>query len=235
MKTNLFIFVLTFSCFSLSTHAQRGKQNTPSTPNPNTSLITLNQEVYKSAIALGDMNTAIFASHALIALKQDTYKDTLAVLYYMTQNPVQSIFLLEPLIKQEQSAWRMELMWKSYFAIDDLANALTWLEKLPLTAENYAMRATCQYQLQREGELNMTLNAFAKTSDELKNSKIAVPGERDPIRASSYMSHILALSLATKNKNKEALEVYQNILSLDPDFITAQENAEALEEILSGK
>jgi len=235
MKTNLFILLLTLSCFSISSYAQRGKQNTPSSPNPNASLIAMNQEVYKSAITLGDMNTAIFASHALIALKEDTYKDTLAVLYYMTQNPVQSILLLEPLIKQEQSAWRMELMWKSYFAIDDLANALTWLEKMPLTAENYAMRATCQFQLKREGELNMTLNAFAKTSDELKNKKIVVPGEKDPIRASSYMSHILALSLATKNKNKEALEVYENILSLDPDFETARENAEALATMLGGK
>lgn len=230
----LYLLVLTTVCFSVFSHAQRGKRNTPAT-NPNESLIELNQRVYQSAMALNDFLTAIHASHALIALNQENYRDTLANLYYFTNSPAQAIEILTPLLKSEEKEARMDLMWRSHYALNDFPGALKWLEKLPRTAETYAMIADCQMKLQREGEFQMTLSQFSSASEQLQNTRIYVPSEEKAIKAKSYIGHLVAYSLAMKNKHEEALQIYHSIIGDDPDFQIATENAKALQAILSAE
>lgn len=233
MKTNFLLLVVTISCFSFTTTAQRGKQNTSSPTNPNAALVELNLKVYQNALTLNDLSTALYASHTLVALEQENFKDTLAYLYFYSNSPGQSIEVLLPLLKKEELGSRIALVWQSYYALQDYAKALIWLEKLPRTAETYAMIADCQMKLKREGEFQATLNQFAKASDELKETRIFVPGENKAVKAKSYIGHLLAYSLAMQNKNEEALQIYKDIAANDPEFETAKENAGVLQDILS--
>lgn len=231
MKT---IFLICFVTLGFSSLAQRGKQNTP-VSNPNQQLIELNQTVYKGALAINDSYTAIYAAHMLIALNQETYRDSLALLYLISKSPAQTITILKPLLKTEEKDARIDLMWRAQYALNDFANALIWLEKLPKTAEIYAIIAECQFKLKREGEFEITLNKFLNESDELKNTRIFVPGEVQAIKAKSYLGHLLAFSMALKEKTKEALDIYIDILKDDSDFSAAKDNVQALQEMINTK
>lgn len=231
MKTKIITLTLASICVASLSLAQRNKSATLSTANDN--LTELNLEVYRNATKLNDWNTAIYASHALVVLEQDNFKDTLASLYFISNNPLQTIAVLKPLVKIEESGVRISLMWNSYYVLNDFVNACHWLEKLPKTAGTLAMLADCQLQLKREGEFDLTIKQFAKLSDDLKQTKISVPGERAQIQAKSYIGHLLAISLAFKNQHEEALEIYTDILAFETDFQTAQQNAKALKEIIA--
>lgn len=229
---NFLLLLTMICCWQIQTTAQNADA-------------TVYETIYRNATQQGDLTSAAFALHHLIATTQDSarqqlYKESLVQTYFNQQN---------------------------YWACERLASQL--IAQAPVKLPILEMRATSRRQLGAAKEaisdykllLNNTNNAFhayylaqlqlgqqalddglvtLKKAEQLGTQEedwVQLPVNQQqvqavPLRAAIYhLKGITLQSLNTKENKTEALAAYEEAIRLFPDFYLAKQQKEALADM----
>lgn len=199
--------------------------------------IDLDQLVYSQAIAYNDLATAINSLHHIIAKEggQSVYKDSLALLYFNSNNFLSSYLLSTELLEKKATDLSLlEINAMSIVNLGDNKKAVTALEKLfSLSKSQYHgyQLAGIQLGLKRFGEAQLTIEQSLQCT-ELKEMQIQFPIDMQqiqnvPLKAALY--NLKGMAAYQLKDNQTALKAFEQALALSPDFFQAKQNKEALE------
>ncbi|WP_395067301.1 hypothetical protein [Flavobacterium sp.] len=227
MKTRIQLLLLLTFGLSL---AQKNKTNE--------TLFETDKQIYKNALKYNDANTAIISIHNIIAKEGEntTYKDSLAILYYKTNNFVSSYFVTKELLeKKPKDLQLLEINAISLQNIGDSKKAVTAYETLFALSKNqyhgYQL-ATIQFNLKRFGEAQTTIQQTL-SCQEIKEAQVQIPVDKDqtqnvPLKAA--LSNLQGLVAYELKDNAYAKKSFENALTILPEFILAKQNIAALEK-----
>jgi tetratricopeptide (TPR) repeat protein len=223
MKLRVLFFALVCMGFSLGATAQ-------GTPTKQHYL-----DLYKRAIKYNDTRTAITALNGYLSLGEDAaYRDTLAMVYYLSGEYVSSLLLTKEVCEADP---------KNLNALERLASCYSQLGDLKATVENYEklvpqtrnpyhhyQLALAQYQLKRVAECQQNLQyVVADTSS--KNIQVSFnvsegQVQNVPLLAAAYnMAGVIFLD----NKNyAEARKYLTKAIETFPQFVGARQNLEVV-------
>ncbi len=230
---NIFLKSIAIICFcilSITTNAQTTKPTTAATPN-------LHLQVYRNAISAGDLATAITALNYVVAAEMKTgkYQDSLALLYFATNNIQQANYWSSKVLATQPNnfvmldikASALKQMGQPLQAIETYEKMLT-IEKSPavcfsLTELQYSVKrlyeCVATTQLAEQMKIDKDLGFMYKIEDKTYST---------PLMAGFYNYRGLALfDLGEKEAAKAA---FNAALKLDPNFILAKANIEAIEK-----
>ena len=193
--------------------------------------------VYSQAIAYNDVATAINSLHHIIAKEgaQSLYKDSLALLYFNSNNYLSSYLLSTELLEKKATDLSLlEINALSIVNLGDNKKAVTAFEKLFSLSKNqyhgYQL-ASIQLGLKRFGEAQLSIEQSLQCT-ELKDMKIQFPIDKQqyqqvPIKAALF--NLKGMAAYQLKDNQTALKSFEQALLLFPDFFQAKQNKEAIE------
>ena len=231
MKITAFIAVL---LLATTTSAQKNKTTTPS---ENQGIAT-HVQLFKNALQYSDANVAVNSLHNIILQEGEnsTYKDTLAVVYFRTNNFVSSYLLTKELLVKSPNDMRLlEMNAVSLQKLGDSKSAIPVYETLFGLSKNqyhgYQL-ATLQLGLQRIGEAQTTLDKAMKC-EELKEATIpfavnAQQQQKVPLKVA--LINLKGVLAYEQKDTKTAATAFDESLTLMPDFEMAKQNKAALEK-----
>ena len=205
-----------------------------SSANPGTDLFEHYMKVYDQAsIKYNDFAVARNALYSMIALRPDRLglKDTLAYLYFNSNNYLQVILLGNEILETNPARSEiLELVAVSEQNLGLQKNALESFEKLyALTKDVYHKYniASLQYMLKRYGECSESLNSILSSTDSLGDVTISNnqgESQKVPLKAAAFnMRGVIALEI---NQIDVARQNFQKALELFPEFTLAKGNLE---------
>lgn len=246
MNTRVIILSLAILFIGFNAQAQKKKggnmmtdattvqptDTTPPAPPPMSlqQYVGLQQQVYKNAIQLGDINTALNAVHQILAIdNQNTYIDTLAYLYFNGGSYYQAILLgSQILTTRPDNAGILEVVAVSQQKLGLAKESLESYDKLQSLAPsvyNLYNIATLQYALKRFGECGQTIDMILKAEDNMEKINITDntgASQQVPIKAAALnMLGVMALEL---KQTDVAVKSFQEALKLVPEFVLAKNN-----------
>jgi tetratricopeptide (TPR) repeat protein len=188
--------------------------------------------VYKNALKYNDAYTAINSIHAIIAKEGENsvYKDTLAILYYKTNNFASSYLVSEELLtKKANDLTLLEINAVSLQNLGDNKKAITVYEKLFGLSKNqyhgYQL-AMLQKNLKRLAEAQNTIEQTILCED-LKEAQLQMSAGKDqvqnvPLKAALYnLKGLIAFEL---KDNETATKAFEEALVIFPEFALAKQN-----------
>jgi len=199
-------------------------------------VLSTEQVVYRRALGYGDAAVARQACYRLIALGARAYRDTLAYLYTLSGESSQALAVLQPLIEEEESAFRQELLATNYWQLSAYKKGAEAYEKLQQypkmrNARNLYYLADCQLALERHLEFEATRQAFEALQDSAQ--VIVRTGERAQLAPAHVgFMHLRALHAIQQKDYPLAMELYQSILQIQPEMWVARQNLKSLQAAL---
>lgn len=195
-------------------------------------------KVYHQAAEYGDVGTAIYAIHSLLA--RDTsniaYYDTLSMLYFESRNYPQAVQSAQrALAKDPDNEKLLQVVANSYKYMGRGDVALPYFLKLSEITNNpqFAYEAAViefygkQYT-EAEAAINKLLNSPAS-----ENYSVGVPsgqGKEQPVPLRAALYNLLGYIKQNQEKPEEAKTAYQKALDLYPEFILAENNLKELQK-----
>lgn len=196
------------------------------------------KKVYHQAVEYGDVGTAIYAIHSLLA--RDTsnisYYDTLSMLYFESRNYPQAVQAAQKaLTKDPNNQKLMQVMANSYKYMGRGDVALPYFLKLSELSSDpqFAYEAAViefygkQYP-EAESAINKLMN-----SPSSENYSVSVPsgqGKEQPVPLRAALYNLLGYIKQNQGKTDEAKTAYQKALDLYPEFILAENNLNELKK-----
>jgi tetratricopeptide (TPR) repeat protein len=187
--------------------------------------------VYHQAIKFGDMGTAIHAMHSLIArdTTQRNYYDTLAILYYHSQNYPQAIQAAQMILEKNQDDKNMlEVAAHSYQALNRQDLAVPFYEHLAeVTKETkYVYDIADAYFKANvwDSAANYANSIIEKDKDDTGKVLIAFEQEQQMVSVIAAAYNIRGSVAFDQHKKDAAIADFNKALAIFPDFKLAQSN-----------
>lgn len=229
-KLTTLIILLSFT--SVFAQKKGAKTETPKTD--------INLTIYKNALKYNDFQTAVYAAQSIVATEGEnsTFKDSLALLYYNTNNAVSChLMCKELLVKKPADQTLLELNAVCLSKIGSALDAIGAYETLFTVSKNryhgYKL-AQLQYEIKRLAESMITINTCLTKTEEIKKGTVAFKTEKGeaqevPLDAAIYnlkglVSYELKDETTAKASFDEALKLY-------PEFETAKANKASIEAL----
>jgi tetratricopeptide (TPR) repeat protein len=199
-------------------------------------------DVYKRGIKYNDSRTAITALQGYLALGEDLpYKDTLAMIYYLSGEYYPSLLLSQEVMTADKSnVGALERVAGCYTQLGDLKKSVEHYEKLcPVTKNpfHYYQLAQSQYQLKRVAECTQNLQlVIADTSSKKVGTQFSVgqgQAQNVSLTAAAY-NMIGVIEMEAKNYDN-ASKLFTKALEEFPDFVGAYQNIEQLKKLKGTK
>lgn len=209
------------------------KKKSPSMPSKASEAHAL----YSLASRYQDRLTQLYALYYLILQEPDkanTWKDTLAQLYFSLQMYPQAIAVADELLAQNPKTQHLQrIRALSYLFQRDNKKALEEYEKLYELSEDpqdlYQI-ITLQYNLQRFGECSANIERLLNMPQaDNQTIELTVPNgtlESVPLKAATY--NVKGVLLRMQKEYTKAEEAFQKALEIKPDFTLAKGNLEDL-------
>jgi tetratricopeptide (TPR) repeat protein len=195
-------------------------------------------EMYRQALEYNDFGSAAYALTGLLRHGgEESYKDTLAVVYYNLNN-LNGAYKLAGQInkKDEKNITALTLLADISSRAGEVKTSLEWYEKLcgvSPGAFNHYQLATKQFILERNLECRQSLQKVVADSAAGMESKVRLDlgdgyAEEVPVLAAA-MNMLGALAYKEKN-TKVAEEWYTKAIAVHPDFVIAKQNLEEMKK-----
>jgi tetratricopeptide (TPR) repeat protein len=193
--------------------------------------------LYRRALAYDDLGTASAAiTTYLMAGGSNAYEDTLALLYYQSNNLRGAYKLAGELnARDAKNLVSLNLLADISGRAGETKTSLEWYEKLCAQnpqAFNFYQLATKQFMLERKKECRESLmKVVADSAQARQQSTVMDIGngytENVPVLAATY-NMLGVLAFQDKN-NAEARKYYELALSVHPQFVIGKQNLESLD------
>lgn len=196
------------------------------------------EKVFRTGLKYNDLSVAKQALYNMMAIDESATNllDSLAVLYYKSNDPINCLLVCNDVISRSPSNMMiLEIKAITEQNVGLLKEALSDYEKLQSKSkeEHHSYQiAAIQYQLKRFGECESTINSLL-LSPKIDEKKVNISlNERSqqevPMKAALFnMKGVLYLDLARK---PEAKLMFQEALKIMPDFQLPKGNLAALEQ-----
>jgi tetratricopeptide (TPR) repeat protein len=191
------------------------------------------KKVYQNSIRYGDYIAAadaIYGEWDLDTANAFSYKDTLANLYFIRRQYVQTVVLgKEILAKKPDDLKLMELIGAADQNINNLTEALLLYQKIYTVNHDlfYLYQiASIQFNLNRTDECNQTIDQIL-TDPNSANQKIQITVAQGQAQNVSYKAaalNIRGVIAKGLKQNETAKKAFQDALDADPDFALAKGN-----------
>jgi tetratricopeptide (TPR) repeat protein len=195
-------------------------------------------DLYKRAIKYNDSRTAITALNGYLTMGDDAkYKDTLALIYYLSGEYYPSFLLTKEITDAEpENLGALERLASCYNQLGDVKAAVDSYEKLCPKTKNpyhYYQLATAQYQLKRVAECQQNLQrVIADTSSRRIPTSFDVGnGQTQNISVLAGAYNMLAVIQMEQKNYEPARQLFNKALEAFPDFVGAKQNLVALDNL----
>lgn len=226
MMKNSLIVIVTLITFTVG-YAQ----------NSNAENIAIEKQVLNSARMNGDGTVSVNSLYRLIALEGEnsTYKDSLAYVYFSERKYASCFMVTNDVLKRNPKHVEMlDMKAISLEALGALDKSLEVNEELfKLTSNNYHgyTLAKLQYSLKKNEDAFATIQKAEKLNDAgtykvTFNINQNHTQQIELLAAISYLKGLIALELDKKDIAKESFE---KSVKIQPEFVLAKENLEALQ------
>lgn len=201
------------------------------------------KKVYQTAISYGDYlaaGDAIYNEWAINPADSLSYKDTLANLYFIRGQFIQTIVLGKDILNKKPDDLRlMELVAASDQNVNNLKEALDYYQKIyGKTHDLFHLYqiATIQFGLARVGECQQTIDQIvADTGSTHQKIQITVgQGQTQNVPYKAAALNIRGVILKGLNNNTDAKKAFQDALNVDADFVLAKNNLQDVTKSLVG-
>lgn len=198
-------------------------------------------DLYKRALKYNDTRTAITALNGYLILGDDiAYKDTLGYIYYLAGDYYSSLLLTKEVIDvTPENLNALERIASCYNQLGDLKQTVDNYEKLVPKTKNpyhYYQLAVAQFQLKRIAECAQNLQrAIADTSSRRMPVAFNVAEgqmQNVPVMAAAY--NMLGVIQMEGKNYADARKLINKAIEVYPDFVGAQQNIVALDNITKG-
>jgi tetratricopeptide (TPR) repeat protein len=227
MKTKItLLFVLTIIFTSVAQKNKSAQSNETE----------LEKKVMKQALKYADVSTTISSMHKIIALEGEnsTYKDSLAIVYFKSQNYLSShLVAKELLVSKVDNQQLLEINAVSLQNLGATKEAIEAYEKLFALSKNryygYEL-ANLQMSIKRLEEAKISIEK-AFTCADIEKATLVFPIDNTknqdvPLNAAMYnLKGIIYYQLQDK---VEAGKAFEEALKIMPDFATATQNNNVL-------
>ena len=229
MKNNLLVIIAMF--FIYIGFAQ----------NDNSEGIRIEKEVLNSARKIGDPGVAVGSLYRLIALegKNSTYKDTLAYIYFSSRKYAPAFMMTTEVLQRDPDNIEMlEMSGMSLDALGALDKAAevytTLLEKSDTNFYAYTL-ANIYFKMKKYEDAYKVIQQSETLNDEGKIKITFTINQNhtqqvELIAAIPYLKGLIEIQL---EKNEEAKLSFAKAVKIEPDFVLAQENFEAVEKFIA--
>jgi tetratricopeptide (TPR) repeat protein len=195
--------------------------------------------MYHQAIKFGDVGTAIHAMQSLLAWDSShkSYYDTLAILYFHSQNYPQAIQSAQVILDKDPNNIKLLQIVAhgyQYLGRQDMAiGYYTKLEAIKPEPLVYYELASSYLFLRDTGKINLYIGKIMndKRSDTTKVHITFNQGHNEedvPVKAASY--NLLGTLLMNENNKEQAKAEYSRALEIEPHFALARQNLEFIEK-----
>jgi tetratricopeptide (TPR) repeat protein len=191
------------------------------------------KKVYQTAISYGDYLAAadaIYNEWAMDTSNALSYKDTLANLYFIRGQYVQTVVLGKELLTKKPDDLRlMELVGAADQNINNLKEALDFYQKIYTKTHDlfhlYQI-ASIQFNLTRVGECNQTIDQILADTGSVHQKIQITVGQNQTQNVSFKAAALNIRGVIAKglNQNDTAKKAFQDALAVDPDFVLAKSN-----------
>ena len=192
-------------------------------------------KLYHQAIKFGDVGTAIHAMQSLLVWDSShtSYYDTLAVLYFHSQNYAQAVQAAQEVLDKDPNNEKLlQVAAHACQILERFDMAIVYYTKIasvkPSPVVNYEL-ASCYFYL--KDNKNVMANSDKvmadKSSDTMKvNITFNNGQERQdvPVKAACY--NLLGTMYMTDHKKEDALTNYNKALEIFPQFGLAKQNVD---------
>jgi len=216
---------------------------TGSSQNNNSEAIRVEKEVLNSARNIGDPAVAVNSLFRLIALEgaNSTYKDTLAYIYFTARKYGPAFMMTAEVLKRDPN--NIEMLEMGAISLDALGAFdkaaevyTTLLEKS--NSNFYAYTLSNIYFKMKKYEEAYPVIKDAETYNDEGKYKVTFSINQNHtqqvelIAAIPYLKGLIEIQL---EKNEEAKLSFAKAVKIQPDFVLAQENLEAIEKFNTTK
>jgi tetratricopeptide (TPR) repeat protein len=232
MKKTLLTFGIV-AC-ALTATAQKKAKHT-ATINPNEQHL----KVYANSLKYGDVQSAIFATQNIIASEGEisTFKDSLALLYYNSNNALSCHLLCKELLKSKPAdVTLLELNATSLKGLGATKDAIEAYEKLFSVSQNryhgYEL-AQLQFGISRLAEALVTINQSMEKTKELE-AKINFnidKNKQQEVPLNAALLNLKGLVTYELKDEKTAALLFDEALKIMPEFEAAKQNKKAIEAL----
>lgn len=195
-------------------------------------------KVYQVARNLEDLEAA---KNALLDIlvevpKNDSILFELSGLYYqMQQFPSAAITASEVLKSMPGNLAMLEVAAVSFEKVGMKAEAVKYYEKIYLKTNDFGILykvALFQFDLQRYGETiaNMDILIGLPEASEQKLPALAIEGVQKEFPLKVVLLNLKGMALRDQGKKEEARAVFQEALDIAPEYASAKENLDSLNE-----
>lgn len=204
----------------------------------NTEAINLEKEILEFSRQVGDPTVAVASLYKLIALEGDnsTYKDTLAYFYFSGRKYGPTFMMTTEVLKRDPNHMEMlemnAIALESLGALEKAAEAYTAL--LGKTNNNYHgyTLANVYYKMKKYDEAYTAIKKTETLNDEGKYRVTFAINQNhtqqvELLAAIPYLKGLIEVQL--KN-NQGAKASFAQAMKVQPDFVLAKENLEAVEK-----
>jgi tetratricopeptide (TPR) repeat protein len=224
-----------FVCSVMVANAQVKKSSTDPAPKigayPDKDVV-----VYKNALSLGDLETATYSLHNIIAANPNgaIYKDTLAIVYLQRGYFRQAQLLTKTLYLEKENDTRTEILALCAKQLNQPTEAIDLYKKLynSTKKENYAFeQLQLEYSIKRLAEAKLTAQQLIKTlpiNDQLKLTTSKSDKSEQVIDLKAGVYFILGNINNELKNTEEAKNAYQEALKINPEYENASVALSAL-------
>jgi len=218
-----------------STFAQKKGNNPPANNVP----ASIHLNIYQNALKYNDLQTAIYATQSIIAGEGENsaFRDTLAILYFNSNNFVSCHLLSkELLIKKPNDKLLLELNAISLSNVGSALDAINAYETLFSATKNrfhgYQL-AKLQFSVKRLAEAMVTINYCLSQTESLKgNVQFEVKdNQKQDVPLDAAIHNLKGLVSYELKDSETALKSFSEAIKIFPEFETAQSNKNSLELI----
>lgn len=193
-------------------------------------------KVYDQAKAYNDMSMVRAAIYDLIVIdsKNETWKDSLAYVYFGAGEYVSAVLVSKDILKKGNKDNILEVKALSEQQLGLAKEALSSYESLfKSTGKSYFLYqvATIQYQLKRYGECEMTINALlndAKSAEEKVVINLGKQKQETSMVAALY--NIKGVMYKDLGQLEEAKKAFGKAAEVDPEFVLPKANLNVIAE-----
>lgn len=228
MKFKFTMVVLLLAVFA---NAQNKGTTTPTTAPKIGAYPDKDVVVYKNALSLGDLETATYALHNIIAANPNgaIYKDTLALAYLQRGYYRQAQALTKPLYQEKENDSRTEVLAICAKQLGQSTEAIDLYKKLYTSTKNnnFAFeQLQLEYNIKRLAEAKLTAEGLLVSIPVDDKTKLTVPkldnktAQEVSLKAGIY--YLLGNIYFDMNDKVQAQQQFEKAIALQPDYELAQ-------------
>jgi len=230
------IIILSISLLVLFTGLGQKKSKTP--VDNTKSAVSQYEDMYKTALRLQDGSTAIVAAFNIIAIQgaESVYKDSLAYLYFSSNNALSCHLLCKELLiakPANQDFLEMNAVClKSLGRIKESIEAYEALFALSNKRMHAYELATLQFSLKRSSEAFLTAqNALLNTESTEDKVYFEFNDSMQYVPIDGAFYNLLGLISYDMKSEENALSFFKKALEVFPEFYLAEQNKVSIETL----